>query len=149
MVIGWLLWYSTIAGPDRGNRAMTVEAVVYAGGVLLISLVIWQMHRANIRLSEIQHEVSGLRDLVSRLFLTAPAEKSDGKIAAPDAKEAAKSTHAREEIASAPPPGIESDLVQVDALCARLITLAPPKVALSLTSKPDFWRERPWPLRKP
>ena len=56
---------------------MTVEASVYTLGVPLISLVIWQMHRANIRLSEIQREVSGLRDLISRLFLTARNEKPE------------------------------------------------------------------------
>ena len=56
---------------------MTVEALVYTLGVLLNSLVIWQMHRANIRLSEIQREVSGLRDLMSRLFLTALNEKPE------------------------------------------------------------------------
>jgi hypothetical protein len=125
---------------------MTVEAAVYAGGVLLISFVIWQTHRVNIRrLSEIQREVSGLTDVVSRVFLSALNEKSDGKIAAPAAKEAVQ----REDIAPAPPPEIESDLVQVDELCAKLITLAPPREALSLISKRDFWRERPWPLRKP
>jgi hypothetical protein len=129
---------------------MTVEAAVYAGGALLISIVIWQAHRADIRrLSEIQRDVSGLKDLMYRLFLTALDEKSDGKIAAPAAKEAVQSDPAREDIAAAPPPEIESDLVQVDELCARLITLAPPKVALSLISKQDFWRDRPWPLRKP
>jgi hypothetical protein len=39
-------------GPAE-ETAMTVEAVVYAGGVLLISFVIWQTHRVNVgRLSE-------------------------------------------------------------------------------------------------
>jgi hypothetical protein len=129
---------------------MTVEAAVYAGGLFLISFVIWQTHRVNIRrINEIQREVSGLSDLVSRLFLSAPNEKPDGKIASPAANEAVQSDPAREDIAPAPPPRIESDLVQVDELCAKLITLAPPKVALSLISKRDFWRERPWPLRKP
>jgi hypothetical protein len=50
---------------------MTVEAAVYAGGVLLISFVLRQTHRANIgRFNEIQREVSGLSKLHSRLFLT-------------------------------------------------------------------------------
>ena len=158
---------------------MTVEASVYTLGVPLISLVIWQMHRANIRLSEIQREVSGLRDLISRLFLTARNEKPEAAsrgskvpfvdhqqlepqslqqgaydtATAPAAKEPVESEPAREDIASsAAPPEIESELVHVDALCAKLITLAPPKEALSLIARPDsnnIRRERPWPLRTP
>ena len=143
---------------------MTVEALVYTLSVLLISLVIWQMHRANIRLSEIQREVSGLRDLISRLFLTALNQKPEAAsrdskvpivdhhqfepqslqqgaydtVTAPAARESVESEPAKEDIASSTTlPEIESDLVHVDALCAKLITLAPPKEALSLISRPD------------
>jgi hypothetical protein len=132
---------------------MTVEAAVYAGGVLLISFVIWQTHRVNIRrLSEIQREVNGLRDVVSRAFLTALNEQSAGSAAPAERAAQLQSDPVRKDAVSAPEPEIESDLVQINALCAKLITLAPPKEALSLISKPDsknFWRDRPWPLRKP
>jgi hypothetical protein len=116
---------------------MTIEATVYAGGVVLVCYVSWQMHRINSRrLSEIQQEVSGLRDIVSRVFLMALNEKCDGKIAAPagTTREVA-SGPVEEDTSSAPLREIEPDLVSIDALCAKLVALAPPKEALPLISK--------------
>jgi hypothetical protein len=116
---------------------MTIEATVYVGGVVLVCCVIWQMQRINSRrLTEIQQEVSGLRDIVSRVFLRALNEKSDGKIAAPaETTREVASGPVEEDTSPAPLREIEPDLVSVDALCAKLVALAPPKEALPLISK--------------
>jgi hypothetical protein len=117
---------------------MTIEAAVYAGGVVLVCCVVWQTHRINSRrVTELQHEINGLRDIVSRLFLRALNEESDGKIAVsaatiPDVPR----EPAEEDTSPAPLREIKPDLVQVDALCAKLIALAPPKEALPLISTP-------------
>ena len=111
---------------------MTTEAAVYAGGVVLVCCVVWQTQRINsTRLSELQHEINGLRDIVSRLFLSALNEEPDGKIAVSEGSEPAE-----EDTSLGPLPEIKPDLVQVDALCAKLIALAPPKEALPLISTP-------------
>jgi hypothetical protein len=104
---------------------------------VLVCCVIWQAHRINSRrLTELQHEVSGLRDVVSRLFLMAMSQ-SNGEFAAraPTAPEVPGEPSA-EESSSVPQREMAPDLVAIDALCAKLTTLAPPKEALSLMSKP-------------
>lgn len=117
---------------------MTIEVAAYAVGVILICCIIWQTHRNNgRRLSEIQRELSGLREIMSRVFLMKLTEKSDGAIAAPTKTTSeVHSEPAKEDTSSAPEPAIETDLVQVDALCAKLITLAPPKEAQPLILQP-------------
>jgi hypothetical protein len=116
---------------------MTLEAAIYAGGVILVCCVIWQTQRSNNRrLTAIECELSGLRDIVSRLFLMSINER-DGEIAAPKVSTPEVSPEPVEAATSCKPVrGIESDLIEVDGLCAKLITLAPPKEARPLTSQP-------------
>jgi hypothetical protein len=119
-------------------QATVIEATVYAAGVVLVCCVIWQAHRINSRrLTELQHEVSGLRDVVSRLFLMAMSQ-SNGEFAAraPTAPDL-PGEPAAEDSTSVPQPETALDLVAIDALCAKLTTLAPPKEALPLISKPS------------
>jgi hypothetical protein len=114
---------------------MTVEAAVVAG-IILVCYVIWQTHRINgSRLTEIEHELSGLREIVSRLLLMAINESGD-KFAAPATAPEVPRAPAGKDTSSVPPCEIEPDLLRVDGLCAKLITLAPPKEALPLTSRP-------------
>jgi hypothetical protein len=59
---------------------MTIEIVLLVAGAILVSALIWQFHRITTRqLSEIQREVSALRDVVSRVFLMQVAHKTENE----------------------------------------------------------------------
>jgi hypothetical protein len=109
---------------------MTIEAALFAAGAILLSALIWQTHRVNKRrLAELQNEVSGLRDIVSRLFLMAVSGRSESKAPAPPPQ--ADPVEKKDDHPTSRQLDMELELARVDELCAKL---APPKEALPLTS---------------
>jgi hypothetical protein len=136
---------------------MTIEGAIYAMGAFLVLVLMWRtQHVIGKRLSEIQSEVSELRNLVSRLFVMALNPRSAAEPAAVATNIASgEDGPAVKDDAHVPGPDLQGDLAHIDELCAKLITLAPPKEALSLLSKQQAERRasearerlRPWPLQ--
>jgi ProP effector len=122
----------------RQERPMTIESAVYVLGVSLVLALTWQtQHVIRKRLSQIQNELSELQNLASRLFVMA----LNARAAEPAAAEASLTSSERGVAVGdnmrAPPPELEGELANVDELCAKLITLVPPKEALPLLSKQE------------
>ena len=113
---------------------MTIEIALLVAGGVLVSTLSWRLHRLMRRLSEIQGEVNALRDIVSRVFLTQLNHKTENKPSNlgaapfPLPSDAIAKSEMREY--DAPQPEIEA--AEIDELCAKLITLVPPKEAAPL-----------------
>lgn len=135
---------------------MTIEIALLIAGGVLVSCLIWQLHWViSPQLSEIRYEVNALRDVVSRVFLIQVAHKTESEHSdaamLPPFLDAASPPPTSDPIAKN--DGRENDALQqlefevgeVDELCARLITLVPPKEAAPLLSPdraPSGLRER-------
>jgi hypothetical protein len=112
-------------------------AIVGVGALLVLVALIWKAYRViDQRLSEIQADIGELHNGVSHLFLLASkAENASSKLdpdCAPD--NAGRIAHKTDELALLRSPGLESELAEVDELCAKLITLVPPAKAVPLIS---------------
>jgi hypothetical protein len=136
---------------------MTIESAVYVVGVFLVLALMWRtQHVIGNGLNEIQNEVSELRNLVSRLFVMALNARSAAEPAVTETTLAsAERGIATEDDTRAPPLDPEGELAHVDELCAKLITLAPPREAFPLLSTQEAKRPsrearerlQPWPER--
>jgi hypothetical protein len=131
---------------------MTIDAMVFAAGSILVAVLVWQTHRLNSRrLCNIQNDLDRLEDLASRL-LAMGLNWKPGQTVAPETDSVpGQRDQARSEGIPAPSPDVEPELSEVDLLCAKLITLAPPKEALPLLTEPEAnlrpLREDQTPLR--
>ena len=125
-----------LAGHPKGKR-MTIEIALLVAGGVLVSTLIWLSHRIrlmNRQLSEIQSEVDGLRDVVSRVFIWQFNRKTEDEPSdvtpPPPSDPTAKSD--RREIDALQQREMEFEVGEIDELCAKLITLVPPKEAAPL-----------------
>jgi hypothetical protein len=133
---------------------MTIEIALLVAGGVLVSILIWQSHRIrlmNRQLSEIQTQVDGLRDVVSRVFLLQFRKTEDepsDMIPPPPSVPIAKGD--RRENDALRQREMEFEVGEIDELCAKLITLVPPKEAAPLLlpdRAPSRARERRLVLR--
>jgi hypothetical protein len=132
---------------------MTLEMALLVAGPVLVSGLVWQLHRiARRELSEIRGEVNALREEVSRIFLMQLNHKSeDGPSTSDvtprppsDANTDRRGNDALQQLQ------MEFEVAEIDGLCAKLITLAPPMEAALLLppARPASEareRLRPWP----
>jgi hypothetical protein len=131
---------------------MTIEVAAFAVGSILVAALIWQTHRVTRRrLDQIHNDLDALSNLVSL------NRKPEEAAASVTETAATQSEPAETEQTPVPTFELEPELAEVDELCAKLITLAPPKEALPLLSEPtqrsmpsdeSRKRLRPWPQRK-
>jgi hypothetical protein len=128
---------------------MTIEAALSVAGAVLVFALLWRSHRVTSRrLSEIQCELNASRDLMSRILLTQMSQKSHSEPPLADEIPPPPSTHSTE-TADTPAKNnaleleMALEVAEVDELCAKLITLAPPSEAAPL-----LWSARPWPQRR-
>jgi hypothetical protein len=116
---------------------MTLEMALLVAGPVLVSGLVWQSHRIACRqLSEIRGEVNALREVVSRIFLTQLNHKSENGASTSDVtprppSDPAANTDRRENDALQQLQ-MEFEVAEIDGLCAKLITLAPPMEAAPL-----------------
>jgi hypothetical protein len=124
---------------------MTIEIALLVAGGVLISTLIWRLHRLTKRSREIQGEVDALRNMVSRVFLmrlnseTEDKPSSFGAAPSPPSSDAT----AKNEVRVYAAPQLET--VEIDELCAKLATLVPPQQAATLLvpdTAPSGVRER-------
>jgi hypothetical protein len=133
---------------------MTIEIALLVACSVLVSALVWQWHRVTSRrLSEIQGELNGLRDLISRILLTQMARKTKNEPVHLD--EMPRRTDSTEttdthETNDALQLELELETAAIGELCAKLITLVPPQEAAALLSPdraPSGVRERRLVLR--
>jgi hypothetical protein len=130
------LWYPSDAGLGK-ESPMTIEAAVFAAGSILITALIWQTHRLTTRrLGEIHNDLDALKNLVSRLFVMGLNRKPEETAVSGTESAATQSDLAETKQTPVPTLELAPELAEVDELCAKLITLAPPKEALPLLSEP-------------
>jgi hypothetical protein len=129
---------------------MTIEIVLLVVGGVLVSTLIWQLHRIRLmsrQLSEIQGDVNALRDVVSRVFLlqfNRKIENEPSDVTPPPPSDLTAKNDRRENNALRSRV-MEFEVGEIDELCAKLITLVPPKEAaplLLLDRAPSSARER-------
>jgi hypothetical protein len=115
---------------------MTIDGAVFAAGSILVAVVVWQTHRlTSRRLSEIQNGLDGLRELTSRVFVMGLNPTLENTVASEAEPVPEHGDKARSEGTPARSPDVEIELSEVDLLCAKLITLAPPSAALPLLTE--------------
>jgi hypothetical protein len=113
---------------------MTIAAVA-TGAFIVIVILIWNVQRVlGIRLTAIQTELGEVNLAVLELFKVAlDANRSADLKAEPAKSSGGEIPKEHPHIAS----GREAELEEVDALCAKLITLVPPANAVPLLSKKE------------
>jgi hypothetical protein len=116
---------------------MTIEiALLVAGGVLLL-ILIWQSHRLRLmsrQLNDIQTQVEGLQDIVSRVFLlrlTRKTEDEPSDMTPPSPSAPTEKSNGRQNDA-VQQREMKFEAAEIDDLCAKLITLVPPDEAAPL-----------------
>jgi hypothetical protein len=114
---------------------ITDLAVLGVGAFLILVALIWKAYRLiDERLNEIQADIGELQNGVARLFLLVSKSEATTSnpepLVAPGGADVA--AHKSDGLALLQSPGLESDLAQVDELCAKLITLVPPAEAAPL-----------------
>jgi hypothetical protein len=137
---------------------MTIEVAAFAVGSILVAALIWQTHRLTRRwLDQIHNDLDALSNLVSRAFVMGLNRKPEEAAASVTETAATQNESAETEQTTVPTFVLEPELAEVDELCAKLITLAPPREALPLLSEPtqrsapsdeSRKRLRPWPQWK-
>jgi hypothetical protein len=119
---------------------MTIEIALLVACSVLVSALVWQSHRVTSRrLSEIQSELNGLRDLISRIFLTRMAQKTKNEPVHLDEMPAridSTETTDMHETNDALQLELELETAAIGELCAKLVTLVPPQEAAPLLA-PD------------
>jgi hypothetical protein len=125
---------------------MTIDTALFAAGSIGVVVLVWQLHRLTSQwLREIQHDLDSLRELACGQFVigldrTAEEMAASGTDPVLDQGHPASSKGTPTLAAD-----LEPELTQVDLLCDKLITLAPPKTALPLLTKSE---SRMRPLRE-
>jgi hypothetical protein len=128
---------------------MTVDAAVFAACSILVATLVWQTQRLNNRrLRKIENDLDELRQLVSRVFAADLNWKSAQAVASRGDSAPGQRDQADPVVTPAPSPDLAPpphltplpetappDLSEVDLLCAKLITLAPPAAALPLLTE--------------
>jgi hypothetical protein len=127
-----------LAGRPEEKR-MAIEIALLVACCVLVSAVIWRSNRVLRRLSEVEGGVSALRGMVSRAFLMqlhreTEVRPSNLDTAPPPPSSATVKNEMRKD--DAPEPELEFETTEIDGLCAKLITLAPPQEAAPLLA-PD------------
>jgi hypothetical protein len=133
-----------LAGRPEGKR-MAIEIALLVACCVLVSALIWRSNRVLRQLSEVEGEVSALRDMVSRVFLAQLNCKTENEPAGLGAAPSPPTfdATAKNEIREHDTPQLET--AEIDGLCAKLITLAPPQEAAPLLvpdTAPSGVRER-------
>jgi hypothetical protein len=129
---------------------MTIEIALLVACGVLVSALIWRLNRVLRLLSEVQDEVSALRDTVSRVFLmqlnckTENKPSSLGAAPPPPTSDATTKNQTREY--DALQLELELETAAIGELCAKLIALVPPQEAVPLIA-PSGARERRLVLR--
>jgi hypothetical protein len=124
---------------------MAIEIALLVACCVLVSAFIWRSNRVLRRLSEVEGEVSALRDMVSRVFLmrlncqTESKSSSSGAAPPPPTYDATAKNETREHDALQLELELELETAAIGELCAELITLVPPQEAVPLL----------WPDRTP
>src|SRR5262249_40414288 len=110
---------------------MTIEIALLVAGGVLVATFIWRLHRLTRRIGDIQGEVNALRDMISRVFLIQLNHKTENDpsnlAAAPPPPSSDEG--ARNEMRKYGAPQLGLETAEIDELCAKLITLVPPKEA--------------------
>jgi hypothetical protein len=120
---------------------MNIEIALLVAGGVLVSTLFWLLHRIRLmsrQLTEIQREVNALRDVVSRVFLLQFNRKTENELSdvmpPPPSIPTAKTDRHENDVLEQ--REMEFEVGEIDELCAKLITLVPPKEAASLLA-PD------------
>jgi hypothetical protein len=118
-----------LAGRPEGKR-MAIEIALLVACCVLVSALIWRSNRVSRRLREVEGEVKAVRSMVSRVFLTQlhrepEVRPSNLDAVPPPPSSAAVKNEMRKD--DALEPELEFETVEIDGLCAKLITLAPPQ----------------------
>jgi hypothetical protein len=121
---------------------MAIEIALLVACCVLVSALIWRSNRVLRRLREVEGEVNGLRSMVSCVFLTqlhreTGVRPSNLDAVPPPPSSAAVKNEMRKD--DALEPELEFETTEIDGLCAKLITLAPPQEAAPLLA-PDTTR---------
>jgi hypothetical protein len=117
---------------------MAIEIALLVICCVLVSALFWRLNRVLRLLSEVRGEVSGLRDLASRVFLMQLNRKTEnepssfGAAPLPPTSQATATDETREYDALQ----LELETAAIGELCAKLITLVPPQEAVPLLA-PD------------
>jgi hypothetical protein len=128
---------------------MAIEIALLVACCVLVSAFIWRSNWVLRRLSEVEAEVSALRDMVSGVFLirlncqTENKSASSGAAPHPPTSDATAKNETREH--DALQLELEIETAAIGELCAKLITLVPPQEAVPLLAPdtaPSGVRER-------
>jgi hypothetical protein len=126
---------------------MAIEINFLVACCVLVSALIWRSNRVLRQLSEVEGEVSALRDKISRAFLMQlncqPENKPSSSGAAPPPP--TSDATAKIETHDALQLELELETAAIGELCAKLITLVPPQEAAPLlapNTAPSGVRER-------
>jgi hypothetical protein len=111
---------------------MTDLAIVAVSAFLILVALIWKDRDIDKRLREIQSDLDELRNGVSHLFSLA---SKSARTASENARKVVDDDLAEIDVALLRSPGLETDSVAVEDLCAKLITLVPPPEAVPLISE--------------
>jgi hypothetical protein len=118
---------------------MTTENQLLVAVGVLVSTLIWQLHRLrhmSRRLSEIEGEVNALRDAVSRVLkFNRKTDNERSNVTLPPPSDPTPKNDRRENDALQQRE-MEFQVGEIDELCPELITLVPPKDAAPLLA-PD------------
>jgi hypothetical protein len=118
---------------------MAIEIALLVACCVLVSALFWRSNRVLRQLSEVEGEVSALRDIVSRVFLTQLQRETEVRpsnldaVPPPPSSAAVKNEMRKDDALE---PELEFETTEIDGLCAKLITLAPPQEAAPLLA-PD------------
>jgi hypothetical protein len=129
-----------LAERSEGKR-IAIEIALLVACCVPVSVLIWRLNRVSRLLSEVQGEVSALRDMVSRVFLmqlncqTEDKPSSSGAAPPPPTSDATAKNETREY--DALQLELELETAAIGELCAKLITLVPPQEAVPLMA-PDM-----------
>jgi hypothetical protein len=129
---------------------MTIEITLLIAGGVLVSTLIWLSRRIRLmsrQLSEMEGEVNALREVVSRVFLLQFNRKTENEPsdATPPPPSNPTAKNDRRENDALQQREMEFEVGEINELCAKLITLVPPKEAaplLLLDRAPSATRER-------
>jgi hypothetical protein len=116
---------------------MTIEMALLIASGVLASALIWQLYRLRLmsrQLSELEGEVKALREVVSRVFLMQFNRKTENEpsdVTPPPPSDPTAKNDRRQDDALQQRE-LEFEVGEIDELCAKLITLVPPKEAAPL-----------------
>jgi hypothetical protein len=120
---------------------MAIEITFLVACCVLVSALIWRSSRVLRQLSEVEGEVTALRDMVSRAFLMQLNCQSENKPSSSGTAPPPPTSDATAKIETHDVLQLELELetAAIGELCAKLITLVPPQEAAPLLA-PDTAR---------